>query len=170
MARAGIPPSYRYQRVIQLGKTVSLDKRRNPTFPYFLNVTEHRASCFRYIYVLRKRVIPSLSDSIKFPLCYWNENVKSCFRHVQGRTFPLLLVSVMFLLSFSSLRLSNYLYESLHPFLTNFHRSLLIAFLCQPIGSCQTVGSLKSIWSFEAIRSFETIRSLETFRSMWVDI
>ena len=76
----------------------------------------------------------------------------------------------MFLLSFSSLRLSNYLYESLHPFLTNFHRSLLIAFLCQPIGSCQTVGSLKSIWSFEAIRSFETIRSLETFRSMWVDI
>ena len=161
-----MPPSYCYQRVIQLGKTVSLDKRRNPTFRHFLNVTEHRASFSRYIYVLRKRVIPSLSDSIKFPLCFRNENVKSCFRHVQGRTFPLLFVSVMFLLSLSSFRLSNYLYESLHPFLTNFHRSLLLAFLCQPIGSCQTVGSLKSIWSFKAIGSFEIVRSLETFRSM----
>ena len=165
-----MPPSYCYQRVIQLGKTVSLDKRRNPTFRHFLNVTEHRASFSRYIYVLRKRVIPSLSDSIKFPLRFRNENVTSCFRHVQGRTFPLLFVSVMFLLSLSSFRLSDYLYESLHPFLTNFHRSLLLAFLCQPIGSCQTVGSLKSIWSFKAIGSFEIVRSLETFRSMWVDI
>ena len=33
------------------------------------------ASCFRYIYVFRKRVISSLGDSIKFP---------SCFRHIKS--------------------------------------------------------------------------------------
>ena len=38
---------------------------------------KHRASCFRYIYVLRKRVIPILSDS-KFPSYFLNGDVKSC--------------------------------------------------------------------------------------------
>ena len=37
-----------------------------PRFRISLMWRKHRASCFRYIYVLRKRVIPSLSDSIKF--------------------------------------------------------------------------------------------------------
>ena len=37
-----------------------------PRFRISLMWRKHRASCFRYIYVLRKRVIPSLSGSIKF--------------------------------------------------------------------------------------------------------
>ena len=43
---------------------------------------KHRASYFRCIYVLRNRVRPSLSDSIKFPSCLRNGNAKSCFRHI----------------------------------------------------------------------------------------
>ena len=59
---------------------------------------------------------------------------------------------------------------TLQLFFTDLHRSLLIAVLCQPLGSCQAVGSLKSIWSFEAVGSFEIIGSLEQFGLMWVDI
>ena len=43
---------------------------------------KRRASCCRYIYALRKPVIPTLGDSIKFPSCVRNVNVKSCFRHI----------------------------------------------------------------------------------------
>ena len=44
-----------------------------PHFSAFLKCDGNRASCFRYIYVFRKRVTPSLGDSIKFLLYFRNE-------------------------------------------------------------------------------------------------